>query len=129
MKIVLHFALPFFIAKVYLEIIFSIISLVLQAKRDPYRFRFPIEMRFVDPNIDHLMYVDAQPFQFFCIQQCPLMVFLFRSIVVVWMLCYRFYFRWIHNSVIFLCMRAASTDLIFHQYFIVKRIQIQMSYV
>lgn len=28
-----------------------------QAKRDPYRFRFPIEMRFVDPNIDHLMYV------------------------------------------------------------------------
>lgn len=29
----------------------------LQAKRDPYRFRFPLEMRFVDPNIDHLMYV------------------------------------------------------------------------
>lgn len=29
----------------------------LQAKRDPYRFRFPIELRFVDPNIDHLMYV------------------------------------------------------------------------
>lgn len=29
----------------------------LQAKRDPYRFRFPIEMRFVDPNVDHLMYV------------------------------------------------------------------------
>ncbi|KAF9601706.1 hypothetical protein IFM89_022235 [Coptis chinensis] len=26
------------------------------AKRDPYRFRFPIEMRFVSPNIDHLMY-------------------------------------------------------------------------
>ncbi|KAF3329462.1 hypothetical protein FCM35_KLT04793 [Carex littledalei] len=25
------------------------------AKRDPYRFRFPIEMRFVQPNIDHLM--------------------------------------------------------------------------
>ncbi|XP_048329831.2 protein PLASTID TRANSCRIPTIONALLY ACTIVE 10 isoform X3 [Ziziphus jujuba] len=27
-----------------------------QAKRDPYRFRFPIEMRFVFPNIDHLIF-------------------------------------------------------------------------
>ncbi|OWM65476.1 hypothetical protein CDL15_Pgr009066 [Punica granatum] len=27
-----------------------------QAKRDPYRFRFPIEMRFVHPNIDHLIF-------------------------------------------------------------------------
>ncbi|KAJ0972373.1 hypothetical protein J5N97_020332 [Dioscorea zingiberensis] len=26
------------------------------AKRDPYRFRFPLEMRFVDPNIDHLIF-------------------------------------------------------------------------
>ncbi|KAE9453673.1 hypothetical protein C3L33_14438, partial [Rhododendron williamsianum] len=26
------------------------------AKRDPYRFRFPIEMRFVDPNVDHLIF-------------------------------------------------------------------------
>ncbi|KAL5748287.1 hypothetical protein ACOSQ2_025584 [Xanthoceras sorbifolium] len=26
------------------------------AKRDPYRFRFPIEMRFVEPNIDHLIF-------------------------------------------------------------------------
>lgn len=26
------------------------------AKRDPYRFRFPIELRFVDPNIDHLIF-------------------------------------------------------------------------
>lgn len=26
------------------------------AKRDPYRFRFPIEMRFVTPNIDHLIF-------------------------------------------------------------------------
>ncbi|KAF2314171.1 hypothetical protein GH714_023851 [Hevea brasiliensis] len=26
------------------------------AKRDPYRFRFPIEMRFVWPNIDHLIF-------------------------------------------------------------------------
>lgn len=26
------------------------------AKRDPYRFRFPIEMRFVDPNIDHMIF-------------------------------------------------------------------------
>ncbi|GAV68251.1 hypothetical protein CFOL_v3_11754 [Cephalotus follicularis] len=26
------------------------------AKRDPYRFRFPIEMRFVFPNIDHLVF-------------------------------------------------------------------------
>ncbi|KAL4036387.1 hypothetical protein IC575_005123 [Cucumis melo] len=26
------------------------------AKRDPYRFRFPIEMRFVHPNIDHLIF-------------------------------------------------------------------------
>lgn len=30
---------------------------LFQAKRDPYRFRFPIEMRFIRPNIDHLMYV------------------------------------------------------------------------
>ncbi|CAI9113067.1 OLC1v1013595C1 [Oldenlandia corymbosa var. corymbosa] len=28
----------------------------VQAKRDPYRFRFPIEMRFVEPNIDHLIF-------------------------------------------------------------------------
>ncbi|XP_075479633.1 protein PLASTID TRANSCRIPTIONALLY ACTIVE 10 [Primulina tabacum] len=26
------------------------------AKRDPYRYRFPIEMRFVYPNIDHLIF-------------------------------------------------------------------------
>ncbi|XP_010927645.1 protein PLASTID TRANSCRIPTIONALLY ACTIVE 10 isoform X1 [Elaeis guineensis] len=26
------------------------------AKRDPYRFRFPIEMRFLYPNIDHLIF-------------------------------------------------------------------------
>ncbi|XP_042452590.1 protein PLASTID TRANSCRIPTIONALLY ACTIVE 10-like isoform X2 [Zingiber officinale] len=26
------------------------------AKRDPYRFRFPIELRFVNPNIDHLIF-------------------------------------------------------------------------
>ncbi|KAM5571738.1 hypothetical protein ABKV19_012029 [Rosa sericea] len=26
------------------------------AKRDPYRFRFPIELRFVYPNIDHLIF-------------------------------------------------------------------------
>ncbi|KAG6683884.1 hypothetical protein I3842_12G035000 [Carya illinoinensis] len=26
------------------------------AKRDPYRFRFPIEMRFIRPNIDHLIF-------------------------------------------------------------------------
>ncbi|KAJ6374444.1 hypothetical protein OIU78_030045 [Salix suchowensis] len=26
------------------------------AKRDPYRFRFPLEMRFVYPNIDHLIF-------------------------------------------------------------------------
>ncbi|KAL2515350.1 Nucleic acid-binding [Forsythia ovata] len=26
------------------------------AKHDPYRFRFPIELRFVDPNIDHLIF-------------------------------------------------------------------------
>ncbi|KAG5019615.1 hypothetical protein AAZX31_06G164500 [Glycine max] len=28
----------------------------ITAKRDPYRFRFPIELRFVDPNIDHLIF-------------------------------------------------------------------------
>ncbi|XP_039813846.1 protein PLASTID TRANSCRIPTIONALLY ACTIVE 10-like [Panicum virgatum] len=33
--------------KVYVEIL---------AKRDPYRFRFPLEMRFVYPNIDHLIF-------------------------------------------------------------------------
>ncbi|CAO2827036.1 unnamed protein product [Amaranthus hypochondriacus] len=26
------------------------------AKRNPYRFRFPLELRFVDPNIDHLIF-------------------------------------------------------------------------
>ncbi|KAL3818583.1 hypothetical protein ACJIZ3_004488 [Penstemon smallii] len=26
------------------------------AKRDPYRFRFPLELRFVHPNIDHLIF-------------------------------------------------------------------------
>ncbi|XP_057806847.1 protein PLASTID TRANSCRIPTIONALLY ACTIVE 10 [Salvia miltiorrhiza] len=26
------------------------------AKRDPYRFRFPIELRFLHPNIDHLIF-------------------------------------------------------------------------
>lgn len=35
----------------------SFILDLLQAKRDPYRFRFPLEMRLVDPNIDHLLYV------------------------------------------------------------------------
>uniref|UniRef100_A0A0E0JSC4 S1 motif domain-containing protein n=1 Tax=Oryza punctata TaxID=4537 RepID=A0A0E0JSC4_ORYPU len=33
--------------KVYVEIL---------AKRDPYRFRFPLEMRFIYPNIDHLIF-------------------------------------------------------------------------
>uniref|UniRef100_A0ACD5XFI8 Uncharacterized protein n=1 Tax=Avena sativa TaxID=4498 RepID=A0ACD5XFI8_AVESA len=33
--------------KVYVEIL---------AKRDPYRFRFPLEMRLVYPNIDHLIF-------------------------------------------------------------------------
>ncbi|KAK7302219.1 hypothetical protein RJT34_13103 [Clitoria ternatea] len=28
----------------------------ITAKRDPYRFRFPIELRFVEPNIDHLIF-------------------------------------------------------------------------
>ncbi|KAK4750941.1 hypothetical protein SAY87_004423 [Trapa incisa] len=28
----------------------------ITAKRDPYRFRFPVEMRFVQPNIDHLIF-------------------------------------------------------------------------
>ncbi|ESW09933.1 hypothetical protein PHAVU_009G168200 [Phaseolus vulgaris] len=28
----------------------------ITAKRDPYRFRFPIELRFVDPNVDHLIF-------------------------------------------------------------------------
>ncbi|KAG5049967.1 hypothetical protein GLYMA_04G193700v4 [Glycine max] len=28
----------------------------ITAKRDPYRFRFPIELRLVDPNIDHLIF-------------------------------------------------------------------------
>jgi hypothetical protein len=28
----------------------------MQAKRDPYRFRFPIELRFVDPNIDDMIF-------------------------------------------------------------------------
>ncbi|MCL7037772.1 hypothetical protein MKW94_027776 [Papaver nudicaule] len=37
--------------KVGMEVIVEIL-----AKRDPYRFRFPIEMRFVDPNIDHLIF-------------------------------------------------------------------------
>lgn len=32
------------------------VTVEILAKRDPYRFRFPIEMRFVDPNIDHLIF-------------------------------------------------------------------------
>ncbi|KAL3025382.1 hypothetical protein AAZX31_04G176300 [Glycine max] len=28
----------------------------ITAKRDPYRFRFPIELRLVDPNVDHLIF-------------------------------------------------------------------------
>ena len=31
-----------------------IVCAFVQAKRDPYRFRFTIEMFFVSPNIDHL---------------------------------------------------------------------------
>lgn len=46
--------------KYLIHIAHSIFVYVFQAKRDPYRFRFPIEMRFVDPNIDHLMYVILQ---------------------------------------------------------------------
>lgn len=47
-----------------IEYVLQSINVVwLQAKRDPYRFRFPIEMRFVDPNIDHLMYVNALVFR------------------------------------------------------------------
>ncbi|XP_078433646.1 nucleic acid-binding, OB-fold-like protein [Wolffia australiana] len=37
--------------KVGMQVIVEIL-----AKRDPYRFRFPLEMRFVDPNIDHLIF-------------------------------------------------------------------------
>ncbi|KAB1217311.1 hypothetical protein CJ030_MR4G021010 [Morella rubra] len=37
--------------KVGMQVIVEIL-----AKRDPYRFRFPIEMRFLQPNIDHLMF-------------------------------------------------------------------------
>lgn len=37
--------------KVGMDVIVEIL-----AKRDPHRFRFPIEMRFVDPNIDHLIF-------------------------------------------------------------------------
>ncbi|KNA16858.1 hypothetical protein SOVF_085370, partial [Spinacia oleracea] len=32
------------------------IMVEILAKRDPYRFRFPLELRFVDPNIDHLLF-------------------------------------------------------------------------
>ncbi|KAF6173681.1 hypothetical protein GIB67_000583 [Kingdonia uniflora] len=37
--------------KVGMDVIVEIL-----AKRNPYRFRFPIEMRFVSPNIDHLIF-------------------------------------------------------------------------
>lgn len=40
----------------FLYHLFTYLYFVLQAKRDPYRFRFPIELRLVDPNVDHLMY-------------------------------------------------------------------------
>ncbi|GMH01187.1 hypothetical protein Nepgr_003026 [Nepenthes gracilis] len=39
----------------YINVGMQVIVEVL-AKRDPYRFRFPIELRFVDPNIDHLIF-------------------------------------------------------------------------
>ncbi|KAI3933484.1 hypothetical protein MKX01_022063 [Papaver californicum] len=38
--------------KVGMQVIIEIL-----VKRDPYRFCFSIEMRFIDPNIDHLMYI------------------------------------------------------------------------
>lgn len=37
-------------------------NLFFQAKRDPYRFRFPLELRFVHPNIDHMMCVTHMSF-------------------------------------------------------------------
>lgn len=37
--------------KVNMQVIVEIV-----AKRDPYRFRFPIELRLLDPNIDHLIF-------------------------------------------------------------------------
>ncbi|XP_074326282.1 protein PLASTID TRANSCRIPTIONALLY ACTIVE 10 [Apium graveolens] len=39
----------------HIKVGMSVIVEIL-AKRDPYRFRFPIEMRFIDPNIDHLIF-------------------------------------------------------------------------
>lgn len=32
------------------------VTVEILAKRDPFLFRFPIEMRFVEPNIDHLVF-------------------------------------------------------------------------
>lgn len=34
----------------------KVVFYVLRAKRDPYRYRFPI-VWFVQPNMDHLMFV------------------------------------------------------------------------
>ncbi|OEL25356.1 Protein PLASTID TRANSCRIPTIONALLY ACTIVE 10 [Dichanthelium oligosanthes] len=49
--------------KVYVEILVNdlhfssnISKIPVAAKRDPYRFRFPLEMRFIYPNIDHLIF-------------------------------------------------------------------------
>lgn len=73
MLYVIGYGLPYFVAflntiqhracylcgthVILISLILEVLFALLQAKRDPYRFRFPIEMRFVYPNIDHLMYV------------------------------------------------------------------------
>ncbi|PKU86448.1 hypothetical protein MA16_Dca017009 [Dendrobium catenatum] len=41
-------------AQVYFLLLSHVCTLL--AKRDPYRFRFPIELRFLYPNIDHLIF-------------------------------------------------------------------------
>ncbi|PRQ60365.1 hypothetical protein RchiOBHm_Chr1g0380381 [Rosa chinensis] len=49
-------ALQFLSLSFVLLTLYSLSYGMMHIKRDPYRFRFPIELRFVYPNIDHLIF-------------------------------------------------------------------------
>lgn len=82
---------------------------LFQAKRDPYRFRFPLELRFVHPNIDHMMYaIHTSLFSFF------FFVFLSSGFG--------------SYNVFFPNLASALISLTFHQYSIAMGILTQMRY-
>lgn len=91
-----------------------------QAKRDPYRFRFPIEMRFVDPNIDHLMYVNLYVV-YFCLLE------VYGSVIIV-SLIFSLMMSQSRYIKLFFSLLPDLTDLTILQSFIIMKILIQMSY-